>query len=230
MPRPRRSAPLGRGLRADGLPVVLFPAVDPGARDTNNFGWPWELWPWPPGWACANTGRPPALYMRGTVAAGCLPVLAPAAFLAGGAPPQLRLALYGDEVRVDVYQVQIEVTDALVVGLDGGLQLVTAAEQLANASAAVGDDPVAASRLAVLAAALEAGGGGNEGSGGSTSAGGTAGVAAEVTVAALSRVTLRAGFAAVLDACSAWMIDQVSACMGLHVCASSSRPVNLGHC
>jgi hypothetical protein len=52
-------------LDVEGEPVALHPIVLPGAWDTSNFGWPFELWPWPPGWACANTGRPPALFLAG---------------------------------------------------------------------------------------------------------------------------------------------------------------------
>lgn len=52
-------------MRVNGAPIALAPRVAPGAWDTNNFGWPWALWPWPPGWPCANTGRPPALYFEG---------------------------------------------------------------------------------------------------------------------------------------------------------------------
>ncbi|KAI8474168.1 MAG: hypothetical protein J3K34DRAFT_496058 [Monoraphidium minutum] len=57
-------APLDRGIELGGAPVALAPNFDGGYWDNNNFGWPWELWPWPPGWGCANTGRPPALFLE----------------------------------------------------------------------------------------------------------------------------------------------------------------------
>ena len=58
-------APLSRSLSVDGTRVPLEPGFEPGLWDSSNFGWPWELWPWPPGWSCANTGRPPALFLHG---------------------------------------------------------------------------------------------------------------------------------------------------------------------
>jgi hypothetical protein len=60
-----RRAPLRRSLRIGGARVPLVADYVSGYWDNNDFGWPWELWPWPPGYGCANTGRPPALFFAG---------------------------------------------------------------------------------------------------------------------------------------------------------------------
>eukprot|EP00775_Hariotina_reticulata_P008415 gene8415-8599_t len=44
--------------------VPLTPHITPATRDKyGEFGWPWELWPWPPSSSCSNTGTPAAMYL-----------------------------------------------------------------------------------------------------------------------------------------------------------------------
>jgi hypothetical protein len=60
------SEPLGRSLRVNGTLVGLQAQLqNPGADKWGDFGWPWELWPWPPSAACSNTGQPAAMRLKG---------------------------------------------------------------------------------------------------------------------------------------------------------------------
>jgi hypothetical protein len=57
-----RSKPLSHALEVDGRRVAALAPTDKAGQ----FGWPWELWPWPPGGgACSATGTPSAVMLQG---------------------------------------------------------------------------------------------------------------------------------------------------------------------
>ncbi|WIA23663.1 hypothetical protein OEZ85_000364 [Tetradesmus obliquus] len=59
------SEPLGRSLRLGGALVPLQAALtDPAGDKFGEFGWPWELWPWPPSASCSDTGTPAVLRLQ----------------------------------------------------------------------------------------------------------------------------------------------------------------------
>jgi hypothetical protein len=43
--------------------VVKWQAA--GNDKFGEFGWPWELWPWPPSAGCSNTSQPAAMWLEG---------------------------------------------------------------------------------------------------------------------------------------------------------------------
>jgi hypothetical protein len=46
--------------------LELYVKWQPEGRDKfGEFGWPWELWPWPPSAGCSNTGQPATMWLDG---------------------------------------------------------------------------------------------------------------------------------------------------------------------
>ncbi|KAF6257202.1 hypothetical protein COO60DRAFT_1640125 [Scenedesmus sp. NREL 46B-D3] len=87
------SEPLGRSLRVNNV-------QDPTADKWGDFGWPWELWPWPPAAACSHTGQPAVMHLGGVHKAN-FASYEPAT---GSSPPTLAVTLLGNALSVPQYQ------------------------------------------------------------------------------------------------------------------------------
>uniref|UniRef100_A0A383WL10 Uncharacterized protein n=1 Tax=Tetradesmus obliquus TaxID=3088 RepID=A0A383WL10_TETOB len=95
------SEPLGRSFRLGGALVPLQAALtDPAGDKFGEFGWPWELWPWPPSASCSDTGTPAVLRLQGSIKAHF------AAFDPSKALPHFPVAFLGKALSVPQYQQQ----------------------------------------------------------------------------------------------------------------------------
>lgn len=58
--------PLARSVSVGSQQLQLWVKWQPEGRDKYaDFGWPWELWPWPPSSGCSNTSQPAAMWLEG---------------------------------------------------------------------------------------------------------------------------------------------------------------------
>lgn len=60
------SVPLSRSVSVSGQQLSLSVRWQPQGDDKyGQFGWPWELWPWPPSASCSNTSQPAIMWLEG---------------------------------------------------------------------------------------------------------------------------------------------------------------------
>jgi hypothetical protein len=58
--------PLAKSVSVGSQQLDLYVKWQPEGRDKfGEFGWPWELWPWPPSAGCSNTGQPATMWLDG---------------------------------------------------------------------------------------------------------------------------------------------------------------------
>jgi hypothetical protein len=57
---------LAKSVRVGGQVVPLVVKWQAAGNDKfGEFGWPWELWPWPPSAGCSNTSQPATMWLEG---------------------------------------------------------------------------------------------------------------------------------------------------------------------